>query len=146
MAYMLQALVARSGDFPKELPARLQVVHLQAGLDMVPLTSHALKLLGIPLLPITDEGEVKLPASLAALCAELSANARLGYIEAEYFGGAGNQAHSLFNLGTPAGEPLVADDAINQALRFLGISKGEALDEFDAVGLGQQRETNEWLA
>jgi hypothetical protein len=113
---------------------------------MIPLTSQALKVLGIQLLPLTDEGDVKLPQPLSALCAELCGNGRIAYIEAEYFGGVGTQAHCLFNAGTASGDPLVGGDAINLALQFLGISKGEAADEFEAVGLGKHRDTNRWVA
>lgn len=146
MGYMLQALIAKSGGFPDQLPEPLQLIQLQAGLNMVPLTSAALKFLGLPLQPLTDEGQGELPESLAALCAKLSTKSRVCYIEAEYFGGAGTQAHSLFDQGSQLGSPLVANDAINKALQFLGVTKGEALDEFDAVGLGLQRETDRWLA
>jgi hypothetical protein len=34
---------------------------------------------------------------------------------------------------------------LNRALRELGVARGEAFDEFDAVGLGKHRHTEDWL-
>jgi hypothetical protein len=34
--------------------------------------------------------------------------------------------------------------AINQVLRWLGVDKGTAFDEFDAAGLSRKRSTDEW--
>lgn len=34
---------------------------------------------------------------------------------------------------------------ISQALRRLGVVKGDHVDEFDAIGLGRHRDTDDWL-
>jgi hypothetical protein len=34
----------------------------------------------------------------------------------------------------------------NQALRELGVARGEAFDEFDALSLGRHRHTEDWQA
>jgi hypothetical protein len=98
------------------------------------------------LLPFTDEGETTTPSPLAKLCEVLSQNRTIAYIEAEIFGGSGMQASFIFSNGVQVGQPIVADDAINQALRSLGVSKGNSIDEFEAVGLGLHRDTDQWLA
>jgi hypothetical protein len=36
--------------------------------------------------------------------------------------------------------------AINGVLRWLGVHRGEAVDEFEAVGLDRFRRTDEWAA
>lgn len=64
--------------------------------------------------------------------------------KAEFWGGSGEQAHVLFKDGVAQGLPVVAKDAINQALRILGILPGRHQDEFDAVGLGRFRDTQDW--
>ena len=109
---------------------------------MVPLDSAALKTYGFPFCPMTDEG-VDLPTSLISLCQELSAMGSVAYVEAEFFGGAGTQACALF-AGGKAGRVLVSPNAINEALKWLNVSAGEAVDEFEAVGLGRHRETESW--
>lgn len=145
MAYTLQAVITKSGGFPKELPLSLQIVCLGAGVDMIPLTEEVLESFEIPALPLTDEGEIVLPETLASFCSMLSEHGPIAYIEAEYFGGAGTQANCLFVSGALTTEPLVADNAINRALKFLGVNSEEVCDEFDAVGLGQHRDTDSWL-
>jgi len=69
---------------------------------------------------------------------------QLGYVEAEYFG-AGTQASCLFENGNLVKGPLLSQDAINEALRFLGVSAMQGSDEFATVGLGQRQHTEDWL-
>ena len=146
MAYTLQAIVAKSEAFSLPLPQGLQVIRLHGGVDMLPLGAQALKIHGISFCALTGEGEEELPQTLVKLCERLSKRCVLAYIEAEFFGGAGAQAHVLFSEGKAVGQPVVSGSAINDALRFLGVAKEEAHDEFDSVGLGQYRDTNEWVA
>src|SRR5262249_61635764 len=98
-----------------------------------------------PFCPLTDEGVAELPQTLAELCCRLSRLGTVAYIEAEIFGGAGTQAHVIFNRGAAQGSAVVSEHAINEALRILGIKASGAFDEFDAVGLGRHRHTDDWL-
>jgi hypothetical protein len=145
MAYTLQAFVMKSGNLRAPLPGTLKVIQLSAGVDMVPIDASALKALGLPFLPLTDEGSAGLPPGISQLCEQLSAHSSLAYIEAEFFGGSGTQAHAIYSAGKPVGEPAVSESSINDALRYLGISKGDSLDEFEAVGLDRHRNTESWL-
>lgn len=145
MAFTLQAIVAKTGALPPELPNGLRSAPLAAGVDLIPLGKDALKANGFPFLPLTDEGQQGLPASLAKLCEQLSAACSLAYIEAEYFGGVGTQAQALFSAGNSVGAVVISGTAINDALRYLGVDRGEAADEFEAAGLGLHRDTDGWL-
>ena len=69
----------------------------------------------------------------------------IAYIEAEIFGGIGAQAHVIFDRGAALGPAVVSQFAINEALRALGVKASGVFDEFEAVGLGQHRHTDEWL-
>jgi hypothetical protein len=79
---------------------------------------------------------------------------RVVYIEAEFFGGTGNQAaigweggvlsfgplRTQMPMGDREGYTVVADQdemAINVALRWLGVTRSELRDEFDTVGIGR---------
>lgn len=146
MAYTLQALVMKSGSLRAPLPGALKVVPLLAGADLIPIDASALKALGLPFLPLTDEGSAGLPFGISQLCEKLSAHSALAYIEAEFFGGSGTQAHAIYSAGKSIGEPVVSESSINDALSYLGISKGDSLDEFEAVGLGRHRNTESWLS
>ena len=81
---------------------------------------------------------------------------RVIYIEAEFFGGTGNQAavgwqggvlgfgprRTQMPMKDRAGYAVVADQddmAINAALRWLGIRRTQTRDEFDTVGIGALR-------
>jgi hypothetical protein len=170
MAYSLQAVIAKTGVLGRNLPVQLNIVPLAGGVEMIPLGSAAQDFYRLQYLPLTAEDcceVVELPASAVELCEALSKGCVVAYIEAEYFGGTGNQAHVIFENGRQAGAVVCAAGAINEALRLLGVRAqdgGEgaagwlrarfrfpgvrrmsARDEFDAVGLGRYRDTDRWL-
>jgi hypothetical protein len=68
----------------------------------------------------------------------------VAYLEAEFFGGVGMQAHVLCRDGVVLGPPVVREDAINQALRHFNVRLGSHHDEFAAMGLGRYRDTDAW--
>lgn len=145
MAYTLQAILARSGTLSEPLLGQLKLVHLLGGVDLIPLGRDALKTYALSFLPLTDEGQSDLPRTLAELCERLSVQGQVAYVEAEIFGGAGTQAHALYSAGKAVGPVVVSGAAINEALRHIGVDKGGAADGFDAIGLGQHRNTDGWL-
>ncbi len=76
-----------------------------------------------------------------ALAAATETGGGLAYVETDYFGGSGGQSAMAFVDGQ---EVMAAQRSrggggpINQALRRIGVKRGEA-DEFDVVGLGERR-------
>lgn len=146
MTYTLQAVVAKAGIFPQSPLAHLKTVALSQGIEMVPLATAVRQHYGIPFCPLTYEAAAELPQALVDLCGQFSRHGMVAYIEAEFFGGVGTQAHAIFNTGVALGPTVVSERAINEALRALGISASGAFDEFEAVGLGQHRDTDEWLS
>jgi hypothetical protein len=81
----------------------------------------------------------------ANIVRETCSNGDMAYVEAQFFGGAGTQAGVGWRDGQIAHGPVMARDAINQALRFLGVTANDGKDEFDTVGLGKHRSTEEWF-
>lgn len=145
MSYTLQAIVGTREVLRSRREDGLHYVELNGGLVMVPLISELRQRHGIPHLPLTDEADgPAVPGSLAALCRELSQHGLVAYLEAEFWGGQGVQAHALFRAGVAVGSPVVAEHAINQALRQFGVQPGSHHDEFEAVGLGRHRDTDDW--
>ena len=65
----------------------------------------------------------------------------LQIVETEYFGGTGAQASTAFIDGREVVAPQSARAAgpINQALRRIGVTRTDADDEFDTIGLGERR-------
>lgn len=111
---------------------------------MLPLDSTARELLDVPYLPLTDEGVEELPETISSAGERLSGQCKLVYVEAEFFGGIGGQASALFENGTATGAVGIGSDAINTALRWLGVLLREHEDEFEAAGLGAHRDTDAW--
>jgi hypothetical protein len=122
------------------------VIPLDNGVEIVPIGSTTRKLYGIPFLPLTDEGSEKLPVGLLELCSTLGSQRPVAYIEAEFFGGSGAQAHVLISQNGAGAGINVSHDAINDALAWLGVLPRDGKDRFDTVGLGKHRETDRWLA
>ena len=110
------------------------------------------------LIPLTDELHLEIGSGSEADCFEklsvpvlqwgqrISIIAPVAYVEAEFWGGVGGQSSIVWSRGLEAMAPIHSQDAINQALRFLGVQIGNAYDEFDALGLGRHRNTREWVA
>ena len=76
----------------------------------------------------------------------VSFSAPAAYVEAEYFGGSGGQSAVVWSRGAESLPPTHSPEAINTALRLLGVSRGTFHDEFGAVGLPRHRHTEEWLS
>jgi hypothetical protein len=76
----------------------------------------------------------------------------LAYIEAEFFGGAGDQGAVLFRHGEvewlsefgPIGR-VMPITPVSEALKRLGVNRDKFPDEFEALGVGRHRETQDWL-
>lgn len=102
------------------------------------------------------------PAALK-LIRELSFKGKCAYVETDFFGGPGSQKAEVWQdgkriLGPIAswwqmksrilqdthGNPVeIVEDAINFALRAIGIFCTEGRDEFDSAGLGRYRKNDE---
>jgi len=165
MAYVLNALIAE----PKVLESwpDAGVVALPQGRVLLPLPNEIWKANRHSSQPILresdaraasesdfeppDSREASLAAAgaafewIAARCAELSLAGPVAYVEAEYFGGAGQQAAALWDRGLLVLGPRLGEHPIDQVLARLGISRGAAHDEFDALDLGRFRMTDYWL-
>ncbi|WP_212833229.1 hypothetical protein [Catellatospora sp. TT07R-123] len=96
---------------------------------------------------------IRISPSLEQMLITRSHVGPVGYIEAEYFGGAGGQGAAVWDRGVLVVGPLVnvgeaigiEGTPISQALRYLGVVRSFPWDEFDAAGLGRHRRTTAWL-
>jgi hypothetical protein len=150
LAYTLEAFVVQSAtaraaakNFSSAVAAPLS-----QGVSLIPLISELVAELGgtYPAgvaYPFDD-----LPAML--LCTtewaeQISRSALVAFLQAEFFGGWGDQAAIGWQDGRLVFGPVQARDAINQALRWLGVVRGDEADEFDARQLGRCRSTKDWM-
>ena len=61
---------------------------------------------------------------------------RFGYVETEYFGGTGTQRAGAWDRERVLVAPREAPGSVvNEVLRALGVTAGDAHDEWDAIGL-----------
>src|SRR3954452_1729380 len=126
MAYTLEAFLARS-------PLAADVA-AAVGSVAVPLDQ------GVALVPLPQGPEGNDADGLLRRVAGLSERGAVAYVEAEYFGGVGEQSTVLW-LGGVRHEP----ETIKEALRALGVRAVGDRDEYDTVGLGRHRTTQDWV-
>lgn len=146
MAYTVQAILIPNTARPRAIEQNLACVDLFVkDLCIVPLPYKRIESLGIPFLPLTDNGDSTIGRRLEELCCTLSKGVKVAYVEAEFFGGVGTQACVLYENCVQISDPVLADDAINQALRWLGVQRNQDNDEFLVAGFGMHRNTEDWL-
>lgn len=156
MTYDLRAVIAGSGllqDASRSL-AGVLLVPLRQGLSLMPMTDELLNAL-------TDGSAVgvlgfwSLPGGFDRTLANWSVTGPVAYVEAEYFGGVGEQRAAVWSGGALARGPLHSAEwqpfpaegsPISQALRRLGAVAGPTSDEFAAVGLDRCRSVEDWIA
>ncbi|WP_405820903.1 hypothetical protein OG241_34295 [Streptomyces sp. NBC_01390] len=156
MGYQLEAVIA--GDellrtASREVPGA-RVARLHQGLSLMPMTDEVFD-------AVTDGsteqilGFWRLPGGFDGLLAQWSTAGPVAYVEAEYFGGAGEQRAVVWAKGVLTLGPV--DDAtseglssavspISQALRRLGAGRAPGTDEFETVGLNRHRDNEGWLS
>ncbi|WAZ26685.1 hypothetical protein STRCI_008297 [Streptomyces cinnabarinus] len=156
MTYVLQAVIAGEQVLRaavRDLPAA-RLATLGQGLALMPLTDA--------LCDAVASGRGRgargfrwLPDGFDVAVAGWSAAGPVAYVEAEYFGGAGEQRAAAWDGGTlvlgplhvEEGQPFPATGSpISQALRRLGVVASADGDEFSAVGLGRHRRSAAWIA
>lgn len=156
MGYDLQAVIAgrevlRAAS--RDLPAA-RLASLGQGLSLMPMTDALFNSVAAG----SDAGALgfwRLPGGFEETLADWSTAGPVAYVEAEYFGGVGEQQAAVWDGGTivlgplhvQEGEPFPpAGSAISQALRRLGVVASAGEDEFSAVGLDRHRHGEGWIA
>ncbi|MCW8376433.1 hypothetical protein [Streptomyces justiciae] len=154
MGYEVEAAIA--GDellraASRDVPGA-HVVPLLQGLSLLPMTDEVFDAVtdGSPVGPL---GFWKLPGGFEGVLAQWAAAGPVAYVEAEHFGGIGQQRAAVWNGGTLALGPLERAarrglrtvSPVSQALRRLGVRRSLGEDEFSAVGLDRHRRTHGWI-
>ncbi|EMY60592.1 hypothetical protein LEP1GSC203_0382 [Leptospira terpstrae serovar Hualin str. LT 11-33 = ATCC 700639] len=86
-----------------------------------------------------------LTVKLFSILMQYSKIDKIGYIEAEYFGGSGSQSAILFDDGVVIFESISKQNSINKLLKKIGVKKKLFQDRFDYIGLNKFRKTEEWI-
>lgn len=148
MGYALEALIGPADVLAPMTSHRSgRVVPLSGSLAMVPMVEILRNAIQArnhdpekepawPFWHLSPEG--------AMTIAETCTRGVLAYVEARFYAGVGTQASVGWRDGALRHGPVAAADAINRALRFLGVEPESGKDEFETVGLGRHRATHEW--
>jgi hypothetical protein len=156
MGYDLQAVIA-GGEVLRAASRHLSAARMASlgqGLSLMPMTDALFDSIADG----SDTGALgfwRLPGGFDRTLADWSTAGPVAYVEAEYFGGVGEQQAVVWDGGTIVLGPLqvregrpfaLAGSAISQALRRLGAVASAGEDEFSAVGLDRHRHREQWIA
>ncbi|MFK4070511.1 hypothetical protein [Streptomyces sp. NPDC029674] len=155
MGYDLRAVIAEGEALrgaAQGLPAA-QLALIGQGLLLMPMTDALFS-------SVADGSGVgalgfwRLPVGFEKTLAAWSSSGPVAYVEAEYFGGVGEQRAAVWDGGTIVLGPLHVEEGqpfppagspISQALRRLGVVASAGQDEFSAVGLDRHRHGEAWI-
>jgi hypothetical protein len=121
-----------------------RVVNLGAGLAMVPVTEELVAEFGGEKKSAHAGFEFLTPA-MAAWAQKVSEESPLAYLQAGFFAEQGTQSAIVWKEKKAVLGPMHTGNAINQALKMMGVAPAAGSDEFDTVGLGRHRDTYGWL-
>ena len=101
--------------------------------------------------PETEAALVGMAPGVIDVALRVSQSSAVAYMSTEYFGGDGGQdaiawlnGDVIFSPESEGYGDAWPNSAISQALRAIGVIANAEQDEFDALGLGNHRETHRW--
>jgi hypothetical protein len=158
VSYELRALAAlHEAAAVAAAQAGIAEIELPQGYGLVPITPAVFDRLGGGASKPFGGTFWFLSAGIEALLRRVSRTGPIAYLEAEIFGGTGTQAMAVWRDGelwlgpattqfswSPPDPATNPQWAFNQALRALGVDRGQAFDEFDALNLSKHRHTESW--
>jgi hypothetical protein len=145
MGHCIQGVVIKTGaaKLPANWPAP---VPLAQGFSIVPLFDAVLDAIEKKEGDSPFTGFTFLDKSMSERLSDVSIHTPLVYLETDFFGGAGSQGAVAYDRGRILFGPESGDiGPISSALRQIGVSRGAAYDEFDALGLGRLRGMDDFV-
>ncbi len=136
--YELEAIIGRREEFEDLLRSENIAFpcEIDGGLVLVPMTEGLLAHLELGGGIDYNGGE----EAINKWATQFSKGRTLAYVTATMSGNLGGQRCWVWRDG----EMLLAKCDINAVLKSLGVVRGERMDEFDSIGLGRHRKTEEW--
>lgn len=147
MGYYLQAVICKIGDAEtfKSRFEQAKEVELAQGLCLIPITEEVLQRLNSS---IESPGIGRFEYLNQKMESEFLVcfpKAHFAYVEAEYNGGQGAQEAIIWQNGKRIQVLDSGDGCINQVLQNFGVVASNGHDEFDSLGFGRHRFTQDWL-
>ena len=152
MAFYLNAIVGSLAALQRQRDryANARVIPLTHGFAIIPLTSNLRRELDPTAQDVGYDSSAidEDSGQLTAWLQDISRDEAVAYVEAQFFGDAGGQEAIVWRDGEVVLEPVKSSTygPINEALRLLGVPIDPAQsDEFDTLGLGRHRRTDQWV-
>lgn len=156
MAYSLRAFIGHleTLNMIQEYLPDAVVIPLEQQVGMIPVTQAVYQAIGDERPALIWDTPIfqGLSTPLVNCAVFASANGPIAYIEAEYFSGEGYQAAVVWKDEKEVLGPFLAykfplhEKPINRTLRLLGVQVNGGIDEFDTLGLGACRRTDDWVS
>ncbi len=148
MAYELHAIVGEHAHLQHVCPLTMRVVRLplEPRLGLIALIDEMVDATVWPKpgeLPALEHADWLLP-EVHRWILDASREGLIGYVEAEYWAGMGAQ-HAWGWKNGQQFYPAGAQADVNGLLALLGVVRKSPDDEWDTVGLGRHRHTEDWL-
>ncbi|WP_417888128.1 hypothetical protein [Zunongwangia sp.] len=147
MGYTLKAYIGKEENLNPILKkySESQKVSLKGGIYMIPMTDE-----------LFDEiNEMESSSGIATFefltenieqkTIETIGNRELAYVESEFFGGQGGHIGVIWRNGKRDFLTESDKSSMNKILKLLGVKRSLLKDEFDTIGLAENRHTEDWI-
>jgi hypothetical protein len=147
MAYLLQAFICKSIDtdcLTKQFDKAIKV-DIGQELSLIPMTEELFDQINELEISESIDGFTYLTETVEKKILLNIRERQFSYVEADYFGGQGGQIAITWQDRKRQNIFSYGQGRINQVLKLFGVIANKGQDEFDTLGLGLHRETNDWL-
>lgn len=141
-AYLLEGIIAPEPLLRARLKKfkEAKIVSLASGLALVPMTDEASAEFGLEK-KLPFDGFERLTTSTLKWAEAASQDGPILFAQACV----GSQSAVIWRDKKIVLGPMHSPDAINQALRLIGVASAPKSDEFSTVGLSRHRHTEDWI-
>jgi hypothetical protein len=146
MAYVLQAFIVNKSSQNKLTDFYRNAVAVEIGqeLSLIPFTTELFD-------EVNRHVESKqigrfdcLRENIEVELLKRTQNIKIAYIEADYFGGRGEQIAIIWEENKRIYLSDPGDNEINKVLKSFGVIADKGSDEFDTLSLGRYKKTERW--
>ncbi len=147
MGYHLQAFICKNSDsnLLAEPFDKVKAIELGKDLTLIPMTEELYDQINSLVVSDSVSKFAYLTEHIESQVLKFIGNAKVAYIEADYFGGQGGQMAIIWKNNKREYFVEYGQDCINEVLKIFGIKARLFADEFDTLGLGRHRNTIDWL-
>lgn len=147
MGYTLRAFIGKRENLIPILEkfSNSQNVDLNNGISMIPMTDELFDEInqmkhssGISKFEFLTE-------NIEQKTIKIIGNQELAYVESDFFGGEGGHIGILWRNGKREILTEFDKNSMNKILKLLGVNRTLLKDEFEIVGLGENRHTEDWI-